>query len=197
MLHTCFHHYPDKQSISVHIYTKYTSSVPRSLCSLMSSSLPYLVVFSTTHIIFVVGRRAGSTRASAVMVTAICSNPVQLLKVEQHDVILVIDCVSQLFLMSVNLEDLPIATVPQFRCIKTIFIASNTRTGVLCTQSSTAAKPHPTSSCKIQTDQVTYSNITMASCTEDLEYILAADVPVISSHVQSRACNVSTGNDTR
>ena len=71
----------------------------------MSSSLPYLVVFSTTDIIYSVGRGPGGTRASAVVVTAVCSNPVQGLKVEQHDVILVIDCVSQLFLMSVNLED--------------------------------------------------------------------------------------------
>ena len=197
MLQKIFHHHPGKQSISVHIYTKYTSSVPRSLCSLTSSSLPYLVIFSTTDIIYSVGRGPGGTRASAVVVTAICSNPVQGLKVEQHDVILVIDCVSQLFLMSVNLEDWSIATIPLFRVIKTIFIANSTRTAVLCTQGSTAAKPVSTFSCKVQTDQVTYSNITMASCTDDLEHIFAAAVPLISPHVQPRTCTVNTGNGTR
>ena len=104
MLHTVssWSYYPGKQS--VHVYTNYPGSVSKSLCS-QSSSLPYLVVFSTTYIIFVVGRRAGGARASAMVVTAICSNPVQSLEVKQHDVILIVDCVSHLFLMSINLED--------------------------------------------------------------------------------------------
>ena len=83
------------------------------------------------------------------------------------------------------------------RCIKTIFIASNTRTAVLCTQGSPTAKLLSTFSCKVQTNKVAYSNITMASCTDDLEHILAAAVPLISPHVQPRTCTVNTGNGTR
>ena len=131
-----------------------------------------------------------------IIIITMCRNPVQVSEVEQHDVILVVDCVSQLFLVSVNLEDCSIATIPVFRCIKTIFIASNTRTGVLFTQGSPAAKPIPTFSLIIQTDQVTYSNITMAFCTEDLEYILAAASPLILTDVQTRTftdVTISTG----
>ena len=73
--------------------------------AILSSFLPYLVYFSITHIIAVVGRRTGGTWATIMVVTASCPNPVQVSEVEQHDVILVVDCVSQLFLMSINLED--------------------------------------------------------------------------------------------
>ena len=73
--------------------------------AILSSFLPYLVYFSITHIIAVVGRRTGGTWATIMVVTASCPNPVQVSEVEQHDVILVVNCVSQLFLMSINLED--------------------------------------------------------------------------------------------
>ena len=185
-------YYPGKQSTSVHVYTN-SGSVSKSLCS-QKLSLPYLVVFSTTYIIFVVGRRAGGARASAMVVAAICSNPVQSLEVKQHDVILIVDCVSHLFLMSIDLEDLPIATVPQFRWIKALFIAGSTRAGVLYTCGCMAAKPLPAFSCKIQTNQVTYSDITMTFCTEDLEYIFVAGVPLIPSHVQPGTCTVNTAS---
>ena len=199
MLHAYFHHGLTTQSTSVHVYTKYINypgSVSKQQCFLSSSSLPYLVHFFTTYIILIVGRGAGGSWATAMVVTVGCSNPVEGLEVEQHDVILVIDCVSQLFLMSVDLEDLPIAAIPFFRCIKTVFIASSTRTGVLRTLGSTATKPLPTFSCKIQTNQVTYSNFTITFCTKDLEYIFAAAVPLIPSHVQPRTSAVSAASSS-
>jgi len=47
-----------------------------------------------------------------MVVSGVESNPVQTLKVEQQDMVSVVDCFTQLFSMGVDLVHLTIATVP-------------------------------------------------------------------------------------
>ena len=105
------------------------------------------------------------------------------LEVEQQDMVLITDCFTQLFSTSVDLEHLTIATVPLFRLIKTIFIAGYTRMCSLYTCGCVAGNPLPTFSSEIQSNQVTNFNVTMTLCTEDLEHVLAASVPVLPLYV--------------
>ena len=148
-----------------------------------------------TGVIFGGGRGTDGAWAGVMVVSAaVACNPVQSLEVEQHDMVFVVDGLTQLFSTSIDFVDFTIATVPSFRLIKTIFIARCTRARTLCTEGWAAIKPLPTFSSKIQSNQVTNFNIPMASCTENLEYILAATVPVIPLHVHPRAIAVSTAS---
>ena len=79
--HLMLHTFSSLPANKVQVFTATLSTLVQCLCSL-SLSLSYLVVFSTTCIIFVVGRGTGGPWATVLMVTAICPNPVQLLKVE-------------------------------------------------------------------------------------------------------------------
>ena len=129
-----------------------------------------------------------------MVVSTIESNPVQSLEVEQQDMVSIIDCFTQLFSTSVDLEHLTIATVPLFRLIKTILIAGYTGMWSLYTCGCVAGKPLPTFSSEIQSNHVTNFNISMTLCTEDLEHVLAASVPVLPLYVQPGACTVSTSS---
>ena len=98
------------------------------------SFLPNFIYCSITTVIFGGGRRAGGAWAVSTMVSAaIGSNPFQTLEVEQHNMVPITDCFTQLFSASINLKYLAIATVPLFRLIKTVFVAGYTSTWTLYT----------------------------------------------------------------
>jgi len=70
-----------------------------------ASFLPNLINFSPTAVIFGRERRASGAWAGTMVVRTVGSNPVQSLEVEQHNVVPITDCFTQLFSTSVNLED--------------------------------------------------------------------------------------------
>ena len=76
-------------------------------CGHSASFLPNLVDFSKTGVIFGGGRRAGGAWAVSMVVSGVESNPVQTLKVEQQDMVSVVDCFTQLFSMGVNFYTSP------------------------------------------------------------------------------------------
>jgi len=166
-------------------------------CQHSISFLPNFIHLSIAGIIFGGGRRAGGAWAVVMVVSAIESNPVQSLEIEQHDMVSITDCFTQPFSTSIDLVHLTIATVPLFRLIKTVFIAGYTGMWILCTCGWRAANPLPTFSSEIQSNHVTNFNVTMSLCTEDLEHILSTRVPVLPLHVQPRACTVSTAGGGR
>ena len=158
-----------------------------------TSALPQFKVLSPAYVIAKRRWRANSARTGTlVWIGSNKSNPLLLLEIKQHDVIVWVDGSTKGLPPSIDLENFSPTLEPLLMGLHAVCIGRASRASCLPTVSSCAAKPFSSLSRVVDCNNFTGPDLSWPIVSVDAEDFSPTVVPLTPFHVQARARCLST-----